>query len=66
MTPVEKTKVAAPFSSNVVIIFIALLCFSLIVSDEPVMRDQFYNGNVKTERGVVIYAKIQEIQDFIH
>ncbi|XP_042366425.1 protein adenylyltransferase SelO-like [Plectropomus leopardus] len=27
---------------------------SLIVSDEPVMRDQFYNGNVKTERGAVV------------
>ena len=30
-----------------------LLCFSLIVSEEPVLRDQFYNGNVKTERGTV-------------
>lgn len=57
---------ATPFSSNIVIIVIALLCFSLIVSDEPVMRDQFYNGNVKTERGAVTYAKIQENQDFIH
>lgn len=28
-----------------------LLCFSLIVSEESVLRDQFYNGNVKTERG---------------
>uniref|UniRef100_A0AAQ4P5Y7 Selenoprotein O n=1 Tax=Gasterosteus aculeatus aculeatus TaxID=481459 RepID=A0AAQ4P5Y7_GASAC len=27
---------------------------SLIVSDEPVMRDQFYDGNVKTERGAVV------------
>lgn len=27
---------------------------SLIVSDEPVWRDQFYNGNVKTERGAVV------------
>ncbi|KAM8823552.1 protein adenylyltransferase SelO-like isoform 2-T2 [Spinachia spinachia] len=27
---------------------------SLIVSDEPVVRDQFYNGNVKTERGAVV------------
>lgn len=27
------------------------LCFSLIVSEEPVLRDQFYDGNVKTERG---------------
>ncbi|TMS09064.1 UPF0061 protein [Larimichthys crocea] len=27
---------------------------SLIVSDEPVMRDQFYNGNVNTERGAVV------------
>lgn len=27
---------------------------SLIVSDEPVIRDQFYNGNVKTERGAVV------------
>lgn len=27
---------------------------SLIVSDEPVLRDQFYNGNVKTERGAVV------------
>lgn len=35
----------------------ALLCFSLIVSDEPVLRDQFYSGNVKTERGRVIHAK---------
>ncbi|XP_044033394.1 protein adenylyltransferase SelO-like isoform X3 [Siniperca chuatsi] len=27
---------------------------SLIVSDEPVLRDQFYNGNLKTERGAVV------------
>ncbi|KAK9527528.1 hypothetical protein VZT92_014082 [Zoarces viviparus] len=27
---------------------------SLIVSDEPVTRDQFYDGNVKTERGAVV------------
>ncbi|XP_068438376.1 protein adenylyltransferase SelO-like [Clinocottus analis] len=27
---------------------------SLIVSDEPVTRDQFYNGDVKTERGAVV------------
>ncbi|XP_070784268.1 protein adenylyltransferase SelO-like [Enoplosus armatus] len=27
---------------------------SLIVSDEPVLRDQFYNGNVKRERGAVV------------
>uniref|UniRef100_A0A8C9ZPQ9 Selenoprotein O n=1 Tax=Sander lucioperca TaxID=283035 RepID=A0A8C9ZPQ9_SANLU len=27
---------------------------SLVVSDEPVIRDQFYNGNVKTERGAVV------------
>uniref|UniRef100_UPI0037E9B91C protein adenylyltransferase SelO-like n=1 Tax=Semicossyphus pulcher TaxID=241346 RepID=UPI0037E9B91C len=27
---------------------------SLIVSDQPVIRDQFYNGNVKTERGAVV------------
>ncbi|XP_060920536.1 protein adenylyltransferase SelO, mitochondrial-like [Labrus mixtus] len=27
---------------------------SLIVSDEPVFRDQFYNGKVKTERGAVV------------
>ncbi|XP_054479120.1 protein adenylyltransferase SelO-like isoform X2 [Anoplopoma fimbria] len=27
---------------------------SLIVSDEPVVRDQFYNGNMKTERGAVV------------
>ncbi|XP_034416198.1 protein adenylyltransferase SelO-like [Cyclopterus lumpus] len=27
---------------------------SLIVSDEPVTRDRFYNGNVKTERGAVV------------
>uniref|UniRef100_A0A3P8SP37 Selenoprotein O n=1 Tax=Amphiprion percula TaxID=161767 RepID=A0A3P8SP37_AMPPE len=27
---------------------------SLTVSDEPVVRDQFYNGNVKTERGAVV------------
>ncbi|CAK6968564.1 protein adenylyltransferase SelO-like isoform X1 [Scomber scombrus] len=27
---------------------------SLIVSEEPVFRDQFYNGNVKTERGAVV------------
>ncbi|XP_041669640.1 protein adenylyltransferase SelO-like isoform X2 [Cheilinus undulatus] len=27
---------------------------SLIVSDEPVFRDQFYNGNVRTERGAVV------------
>lgn len=27
---------------------------SIIVSDEPVVRDQFYNGNVKTERGAVV------------
>uniref|UniRef100_A0A3Q3W811 Selenoprotein O n=1 Tax=Mola mola TaxID=94237 RepID=A0A3Q3W811_MOLML len=27
---------------------------SLIVSDEPVLRDQFYNGRVKTERGAVV------------
>ncbi|XP_051909899.1 protein adenylyltransferase SelO-like [Hippocampus zosterae] len=27
---------------------------SLVVSDEPVWRDQFYNGNVKTERGAVV------------
>ncbi|XP_034022311.1 protein adenylyltransferase SelO-like isoform X2 [Thalassophryne amazonica] len=26
----------------------------LIVSEEPVLRDQFYNGNVKTERGAVV------------
>lgn len=29
----------------------ALTRFSLIVSDEPVLRDQFYDGNMKTERG---------------
>lgn len=28
--------------------------FSLVVSDEPVLRDQFYDGNVKTERGELI------------
>lgn len=33
-----------------------LFDFSLVVSDEPVIRDQFYNGNVKTERGIVIHA----------
>ncbi|XP_076014475.1 protein nucleotidyltransferase YdiU-like [Genypterus blacodes] len=27
---------------------------SLIVSEEPVLRDQFYNGNVNTERGAVV------------
>ncbi|TDG97460.1 hypothetical protein EPR50_G00226400 [Perca flavescens] len=27
---------------------------SLVVSDEPVIRDQFYNGNMKTERGAVV------------
>uniref|UniRef100_A0A8D2ZYK2 Selenoprotein O n=1 Tax=Scophthalmus maximus TaxID=52904 RepID=A0A8D2ZYK2_SCOMX len=27
---------------------------SLIVSEEPVVRDQFYNGNVKMERGAVV------------
>ncbi|KAL7373569.1 hypothetical protein ABVT39_009747 [Epinephelus coioides] len=27
---------------------------SIIVSDEPVKRDQFYNGNVKTERGAIV------------
>ncbi|XP_029698658.1 uncharacterized protein isoform X1 [Takifugu rubripes] len=27
---------------------------SLIVSDEPVLRDQFYDGNVKAERGAVV------------
>lgn len=27
---------------------------SLTVSEEPVVRDQFYNGNVKTERGAVV------------
>ncbi|XP_062335332.1 protein adenylyltransferase SelO-like [Osmerus eperlanus] len=27
---------------------------SLIVSQEPVWRDQFYSGNVKTERGAVV------------
>ncbi|XP_068199623.1 protein adenylyltransferase SelO-like [Antennarius striatus] len=27
---------------------------SLIVSDEPVLRDRFYNGNVKTERGAIV------------
>lgn len=27
---------------------------SLIVSEEPVLRDQFYNGNVKTERAAVV------------
>ncbi|KAF7664649.1 hypothetical protein LDENG_00170480 [Lucifuga dentata] len=27
---------------------------SLIVSEEAVLRDQFYNGNVKTERGAVV------------
>uniref|UniRef100_A0A669CUH1 Selenoprotein O n=1 Tax=Oreochromis niloticus TaxID=8128 RepID=A0A669CUH1_ORENI len=27
---------------------------SLIVSEEPVLRDQFYNGNVKAERGAVV------------
>ncbi|KAM6971064.1 protein adenylyltransferase SelO-like [Tautogolabrus adspersus] len=27
---------------------------SLIVSDEPVLRDQFYNGKLKTERGAVV------------
>ncbi|KAM9839173.1 protein adenylyltransferase SelO-like [Aulostomus maculatus] len=27
---------------------------SLVVSEEPVLRDQFYNGNVKTERGAVV------------
>lgn len=31
---------------------------SLIISDEPVLRDQFYNGNVKTERGAGVHAKI--------
>lgn len=31
------------------------LYFSLIVSEEPVFRDQFYNGNMKTERGAVNY-----------
>lgn len=27
------------------------------MSDEPVLRDQFYNGNVKTERGAAIHAE---------
>lgn len=27
---------------------------SLVVSEEPVLRDQFYNGHVKTERGAVV------------
>ncbi|XP_047424204.1 protein adenylyltransferase SelO-like [Mugil cephalus] len=27
---------------------------SLILSEEPVLRDQFYNGNVKKERGAVV------------
>ncbi|XP_034562823.1 protein adenylyltransferase SelO-1, mitochondrial-like [Notolabrus celidotus] len=27
---------------------------SLVVSEEPVFRDQFYNGNMKTERGAVV------------
>lgn len=27
---------------------------SLIVSEEPVIRDQFYNGNIKKERGAVV------------
>lgn len=27
---------------------------SLVVSDDPVWRDQFYNGNVKKERGAVV------------
>ncbi|KAJ8278101.1 hypothetical protein GJAV_G00083830 [Gymnothorax javanicus] len=27
---------------------------SLVVSDEPVWRDQFYNGNLKKERGAVV------------
>ncbi|XP_061777599.1 protein adenylyltransferase SelO, mitochondrial-like isoform X4 [Nerophis ophidion] len=26
----------------------------LVVSEEPVLRDQFYDGNVKTERGAVV------------
>ncbi|XP_028288606.1 protein adenylyltransferase SelO, mitochondrial-like isoform X2 [Parambassis ranga] len=32
---------------------------SLIVSEEPVLRDQFYNGNVKTERGAVVLRLAQ-------
>lgn len=35
-----------------------LFCFSLIVSEEPVLRDQFYNGNVKTERGNVNESQV--------
>lgn len=31
--------------------FIVSLCLSLVVSEEPVVRDQFYDGNIKTERG---------------
>lgn len=27
---------------------------SLVVSEEPVIRDQFYNGNIKTEKGAVV------------
>ncbi|CAJ1082663.1 protein adenylyltransferase SelO-1%2C mitochondrial-like [Xyrichtys novacula] len=27
---------------------------TLVVSEEPVFRDQFYNGNMKTERGAVV------------
>lgn len=27
---------------------------TLIVSDDPVVRDQFYNGNIKTERAAVV------------
>lgn len=42
----------------------SIIVFSLIVSDQPVLRDQFYNGNVKAERGAVIHAKIRQNKRF--
>lgn len=41
---------------------ILIFVFSLIVSDEPVLRDQFYNGNVKTERGAASREETGQIQ----
>ncbi len=33
------------------IYYLSVLFVSLVVSEEPVWRDQFYNGNVIKERG---------------
>ncbi|XP_025957298.2 protein adenylyltransferase SelO-like isoform X2 [Dromaius novaehollandiae] len=32
----------------------SILIYSLIVSDDDVWRDQFYNGNIKKERGAIV------------